>query len=224
MQEELRRWHESRDREAGRTALAFLEGELRLMVPGLVRRTWPQDLVEDALRSFLVKLLEKPLPAPLDKPRGYVAQAFRNCCIDLHMAWRRRRESSIEDAPAGWEPPADSDESPADVASREEEAQLIRAAIGQLEIADRIALKLDDAPEWLDDEEVRWLSDCGGTSPLEVRRAVASAEDMHALTRVFDLGDDDPQDPQARRKRMERFRRRRARAREKLRELLREVR
>ena len=39
--DELRCWYASGDQEAGRSALAFLESELRRMVPGLARWTWP---------------------------------------------------------------------------------------------------------------------------------------------------------------------------------------
>jgi len=70
---DLKCWHEARDREAGRRALTFLEPELRLMVPGLVRRTWPQDLIEDALRDFLHKLVNSPLPNNIDNLRSYLS-------------------------------------------------------------------------------------------------------------------------------------------------------
>jgi hypothetical protein len=60
--DELRRWHAAGDRAAVRSALAVLEPELRRMVPVLARRTWPGDVIEDALRGFLVKVIEVPLP------------------------------------------------------------------------------------------------------------------------------------------------------------------
>jgi hypothetical protein len=44
---------------------------------------------------------------------------------------------------------------------------------------------------------------------------------MHEITRLFDPDEDDPNDPHGRRKRMERFRKRRDRAREQLLGLLR---
>ena len=110
-----------------------------------------------------------------------------------------------------------------EIALEGERARQLHAAIRQLEIADRIVLKLDLAPELLDDEDVRWLAARMEMDTAAIRQAVTSAEDIHALTRIFDPGDDDPDDPEIRRKRMERFRRRRARAREKLRALLQEV-
>lgn len=218
--EELRRWHGVGDRTALRSALEFLEPELRRMVPALVRRTWPKDAVEDALRDFLVKVIEVPLSPGVGDLRRYVARAFRNHCIDAHESRRRRRETPLDAAP-GWEPP--SDDTPAKAALEAERETHLRAALQCLDISDRVALKLVDAPELLDDQEIRWLAERVGREPGAIRAAIAVAADVHDLTYVFDLGDDDPGDPQSRRKRMERFRRRRTRAREKLRALLREA-
>lgn len=220
--DELRRWHASGDREAGRSALAFLEPEFRRTVPVLARRTWPGDLIEDALRDFLVKIIEVPLPPGIDDLRHYLGRAFRNHCIDVHEARSRRRETPVDDAAGGWEPPSEDGVSPATLVLDAERGRHLHAALQRLEIADRIVLKLDHAPELLDDDEFRWLADRAGMEPATIRQAVTSAEDVHDLTRVFDPEDDNPSDPQARRKRMERFRRRRARARDKLRALLQE--
>jgi DNA-directed RNA polymerase specialized sigma24 family protein len=220
--DELRRWHASGDQEAGRSALAFLEPELRRMVPGLVRRTWPSDVIEDALRDFLVKVVEVPLPTGIDDLRRYLGRAFRNHCIDVHEARSRRRETLVDDAPGGWESPSEDRVSPVTLVLDAERGRHLRAALQRLEIADRIVLKLDHAPELLEDDEVRWLADRAGMEPATIRQVVTSAEDVHDLTRIFDPQDDNPSDPQGRRKRMERFRRRRARARDKLRALLQE--
>lgn len=219
LQTELQRWHESRDRAAGRAALAFLEVELRLMVPALVRRTWPEDLVEDALRAFLLKLIKKPLPPDIQKRRNYVAQAFRYHCIDCFEA-RRRQENSVGSETAPWEPLTESSPSPESIVLQAERDQELRGALGKLDIADRIVLKLDDAPELLDDEELGWMGARLGLDNAAVLKEVMSAEGIYAITHVFDPGDDVPGDSGARRKRMERFRRRRARAREKMRALL----
>jgi len=220
--DELRRWHASGDQEAGRSALAFLEPELRRMVPVLARRTWPGDVIEDALRDFLAKVIKVPLPPKIDDLRRYLGRAFRNHCIDVHEARSRRRETLVDAAAGGWEPPSEDGVSPATLVLEAERGRHLRAALQRLEIADRIVLKLDHAPELLDDDEVRWLADRAGMEPATIRQAVTSAEDVHDLTRVFDPEDDNPSDPQDRRKRMERFRRRRARARDKLRALLQE--
>lgn len=219
----LRRWHDSGDRDALRAALVFLEPQLWLMVPGVVKRTWPGDLVEDAIHAFLTRLIEVPLPPGIDNLPGYLSRAFRNHCIDQYEARRRRKESSVEGGPGGWEPSTQHDESPAEVALRRERAERLHLVLQQLEIADRVVLKLEHAPEWLDSEEMGWLAGRLALDEAKVWEGILAAEDMHALTRIFDPGDDDPEDPALRRKRMERFRRRRARAREKLRALLVEV-
>ena len=219
----LSRWHESGDREAGRAAVSFIEVELRLLVPSLVRRRWPDDLVEDAVQGVLERLVHKPLPDGVDDPRRYLARALRNRCIDQYEARRRRAEQSLEETSTGWEPPADIAESPAELTLRRERALQVQAAVAKLDLADRIVLKLEHAPEWLTESEIDWLATRTGPNLGGVRDAVAAARDMHALTRIFDPGEDDPDDPEQRRRRMERFRRRRTRARNKLRELLREV-
>ena len=218
----LRKWHESRDRVIGRAVFAFIEGELRLVIGGLIRQQWSKDLVEDGLQSTLEKLAEKPLPDGISEPRRYLTRALRNRCIDLYRARRRRGDRSLDDAPAGWEPPTECTTLPAEIALRHEREQQIHNAIEKLDVSDRVVLKLREAPEWLTDEELDWLAKRSGLSTSDLQRAIVAAEDKHALTLIFDPGDDDPDDSALRRKRMERFRRRRARAREKLHKLLQE--
>jgi DNA-directed RNA polymerase specialized sigma24 family protein len=215
----LRLWHVTRDGAAVQTAFEFVESELRQMVPASVRRRWPEDLVEEALRSFLLRLLDQPLPEDIGNLRGYLRRAFRNHCIDLYRAQNRRREMPLDQAPAGWDLPED-DESPEAVLKVRTHAQDVERALRQLETADRIVLVLEYVPASLSDQDIAWLSDRLGKAPPEVRSLIAAASDMHEFTRIFDPGDDDPEDPKVRRKRMERFRRRRARAREKLLALL----
>lgn len=219
----LARWHDEGDREAGRAAVAFIEVELRLMVPALVRRTWPEDLIEDALHDVLERLVREPLAEVVHHPRRYITRALRNRCIDLYKARRRRQEHSLDDQPHGWEADVDAAESAEEARLRIERAQHVRAAVARLEIGDRVVLKLDHAPEWLNEEEVDWLALRAGVARESMRAEIAAAVDIHALTRLFDPGDDDPDDAELRRKRMERFRRRRARAREKLRVMLQEL-
>lgn len=216
----LNRWHTEKDEQAGRAALVFMEREFRKMIPPLVRRTWPEDLVEDALQSFLVKIIETPLPGGIDNLPGYLNTSFRRHCIDRHRARRRRKESSVGSIDPSWEPHSDPRNSPGTALARKERAEHVQYCIGQLAIEDRIVLKLVHAPEWLDEQELGWISDKTGTKSSEVLQAITAAQDIHDLTRIFDPGDDDPDDQKLRRKRMERFRKRRSRAREKLRVLL----
>lgn len=213
---DLAAWHSTRDRSAARSALTFIEPELRLAIPPLVRRTWPEEQVEDALREFLARLLERPLPENIDDPRRYILRSFGNRCIDLHRARQRRNEVAVAEG-SGWEPV----EPGPDASQRmdqEEQAAALREAIGSLPIADRVALKLVDAPEWLDPVELAWLVQRSGRDPDALRRAIIAAEDSFALTELFDPPT--PGQPDDRRLRMERFRRRRGRARDRLRTIL----
>jgi len=171
LETELQRWHASRDQDAGRAALAFLEVELRLMVPALVKRTWPEHLVEDALYAFLLKLIENPLPPDIERLRSYVARAFRYHCIDCYEA-RRRQENLIGNETAPWEPPTESSPSPEAIALQAEQGRELRGALGRLDIADRIVLKLDGAPELLDDEELGWMGARLGLDNASVSKAV----------------------------------------------------
>lgn len=215
--EGLRAWHTDRCASAARSALAFIESELRLAIPPMVRRTWPEEQIEDALREFLTRLLERPLPAEVDDPRRYVVRAFENRCIDLHRAQQRHRKAT-EAAAAEWTPDAASTGSAERRLQDHQRAVAFKAALDRLPLADRVALKLVDGPEWLDSTEVEWLANGQGRSVAEVRQNIVAAADIHALTEIFD-----PPSPGAaedRRLRLERFRRRRGRAREKLRAIL----
>jgi DNA-directed RNA polymerase specialized sigma24 family protein len=220
--ERLREWHEVGDREGVRSVFHFLESELLLMTPSVVRRTWPPDLIEDSVREFLLRLLTQRLPDGVAEARTYIQRAFRNHCIDGHRARVRRREIALDAGAREWEIPDAASPSPLDAALRAESGVRLREALGRMPKADRIALKLELASEWLDEQDVAWLAEQASSTPSEVRAAIDAANDMYALTRIFDPGEDDPDDPKARRDRMERFRRRRSRAREKLRKLLEE--
>lgn len=218
----LVQWHEERRPEVGRSVLRFIESELRPMTPALVRRSWPEDLVEDALRDLLLRLVESRLPNDITDLRSYLRRAFRNHCIDSYRARARKRETSLEAGTGEWESPAESSPSPLHAALREEQRARVHAALARLSLADRVVIKLELAPEWLTEEEVSWLAERTGSNVAAVRETIDAADDMHALTRIVDPGDDNPDEPETRRMRMERFRRRRARAREKLRAQLEE--
>lgn len=208
--------------QLGRAVFCFIETELRLMMPALVRRRWPKDLIEDALQILLVKLIKEPLPNEVDDLRAYLRRAYRNHCIDRYRARARKRETSIEVASGEWPHPNEVATSPLYAILRDERRTQVHAVLARLSLDDRVVLKLEFAPEWLVEAEIAELAKHMASTPAEVRAAIDVACDMHALTRIFDPGEDDPDDPVARRKRMERFRRRRARAREKLRALLEE--
>lgn len=216
----LQQWHEERPPDVGRVILSFIESELRLMTPALVLRSWPNDLVEDALRNVLVQLVENPLPNNITDLRAYLRRAFRNRCIDVYRV--RKRETPLNDSAGEWEHPDQTGTSPLDAILLDEQRVRVRTALNRLTMTDRVVLKLELAPEWLVEEELAWLAQRTAQTPSAIRQSINAANDMHALTRIFDSGDDDPNELEARRKRMERFRRRRARAREKLRAQLEE--
>lgn len=217
----LARWHETHDADAARSAFAFIETELRLMVPRRFRDGSSRADVEDALQKTLFRLVKVPLPPGIGNLAAYLRTVLRNECIDgLRARQRRHRREVPTDAQSGWELPT-VEPSAADTLEQRREVEQIHAALNQLDVADRVALKLEHGPEWMTDDEMSWLAARGGVSVGEVRRMIESLEGsdderMHALTRIFDPGDDDATDPAARRLRMERFRKRRARAREKL--------
>lgn len=210
----LVRWHRDRDHGAARTVFTFLEQELRREVSAR------QPEVEDALRDVLARLVETRLPPGVQDPRAYLVTAVRRRGIDLVRARQRRREHGGEQELLQVKFDQPREQEPAEAASATERAERVRRAIGRLEIADRVALKLCDAPEWLDDEELLWLSSRMSGTSEEIRAAIGRARDMHDLTRIFDPGEDDPRDPEARRKRMERFRKRRNRIAERVAALL----
>lgn len=218
----LRRWNEERCPEVGRAVLSFLESELRLMTPAVVRRSWPDDLVEDALRDFLVRLLEHGLRSDIVELRPYLRRAFCNHCIDIYRARARKNETVLNVSAVEWDRSEELTSSPLHVVLRDEQRARVQSALGRLSQVDRVVLKLELAPEWLTENEVTWLAERTASKRQEVREAIVAADDVYALTRIFDPGDDDLDDPGARRMRMERFRRRRARAREKLRALIEE--
>lgn len=202
----LGRWHSARDHGAAREAVAFLEVELRLAFPPAARRRWPPEQLEDALRGFLARLLDRPLPNIPADPRAYLLRGFRNWCISVDRRGRREEPLDEEMFPAP-EPDEDVDD-------RAARRQQVSSAMEALAIADAVALKMVDAPDWLTDAEISWLSERAGRTESEVRTMLLSAPDLYDLTFLFDPGT--PNDAE-RRHRMERFRRRRGRAREALR-------
>lgn len=224
----LTQWHATQDPAHGNALFRFLEEELRAMLPNIVRRKWSESAIDDALQKVLIQLSQKPLPDSVSDPRNYIARILRNRCISIQRAEKRKQEVSL-DADEVLEPETDSEtdapysSSPARVALQKERVNHYLAVLAQLNIADRVALKLESAPNWLNNEEMDWLSNQSGLALPALREAISAASDTHALTRIYDPGDDDPGDLQLRRKRMERFRKRRSRAREALYAMMKEV-
>lgn len=217
----LHQWHTDKDKTAGRLAFGFLEVELRLMTSHLTQKGWPDALVEEALHSLLVRLVNKPLSSDITNLKPYLKITLRNRCIDAYRkAKRRPEEIAFDDIAPDWEPTEYLKEQFRIEAQQKERSEQMREAFEQLNIADRVALKLENAPYWLNDEELSWIGQIHSLKNHEVRQAVLSAKDTYALTYLLDPGNDDPDEPKLRRKRMERFRKRRERAAKKLRALL----
>jgi DNA-directed RNA polymerase specialized sigma24 family protein len=217
----LARWHDVGDRSACRAALTFLESEFRAMVPPVVRRTWPADQVVDILRDVLRRLLEQRcVPTDLRSPRGYFRAMLRTAFIEEHRQRLRRPEELLAARDADPEQIEDAARDQFDQVAASERSAVLRAALTQLSLPDRVALKLEHDPDWLDAEEAAWLAARNGCSVDAVVARASPVRDMYEITKLFDPGDDDPSDGQARRKRMERFRKRRDRARDELLALL----
>lgn len=205
----LKRWHQHGDARAAELALTFIESVLRRCVPPAARRRWPPQQVEDAVQGFLVRLLEQPLPAGvLNRPAAYLIRSFRNWCID---AERGRKRDPVEP----WEELPPTVQSPTPPEVRQHLKQTV-SALDTLPIAERVALKMTDAPQLLTWEELGWLGTRSGLSAEAVRQKVLSAPPVFELTFLFDPGPP-PTDKKTRRDRMERFRKRRERARARLR-------
>ena len=213
----LESWYDCRDHNVGRVVFSFLEQQFRLMIPVLVRREWSGERIEDVLRDLLLKVIEKPSPGVIKNPRAYFKRALRNRFIDLHRKRRRKNEHPIDEE--RWPHLYEDRVTPSALALivTEERSSRLHSALEQLATADRVVLKLDFAPEWLTLAEQEWLATRTDRTVSSVQAAILAADgDTHALSLVNDASKDNPDDPLARRKRMERFRRRRARARKKL--------
>ncbi len=206
---QLEAWHDRQEERAATEALTFFEEELRRRFPAAAWRRWPQEQLEDALQGFLERLLDRRLPATaIDHPRAYLIRSFQHWCIDIERGRRR-------DPTEPWEDPdtaATTDTSP----EVREALSRTLAALDSLPIQDRVVLKMTDAPATLSWEELRWLAGRAGSSAEQVRDRVLACPSIFDLTLIFDPGPP-PRDAKERRDRMERFRRRRARARERLR-------
>lgn len=205
--DQLTAWHAHGDRNAAAEAIRFLEIELRLAFPPAARRRWPSQQLDDALQGFLTRLLQRPLPTRPTDPNGYLKRAFRNWCVSIE---RRNREIPTDDA-VFVELPATT----SDAGEIQQQRDHAIRAVGALRIEDRVAIKLVDAPEWLNDVELGWLAERADLTTAAVSLLVQNAPDILILSILFDPGPE-PTTVEARRTRLERFRKRRNRARDAL--------
>jgi len=208
---DLAAWHASRDRLAANRALTHIESFLRTRIPPIARRRWSADEIDDALQGFLERLLNKPLPPELRKPEAYLGKAFRRWCIDR----QRGRKADVHEP---WDDAVPDQTTRQDPELRERLERAARA-LDALRMEDRVVIKLVDVPHSLTWEELSWLGSRCGRSAADVQEQVLAAPEVIELSLIFDPGDP-PATAKERRDRMERFRRRRSRARERLRELM----
>ena len=208
---DLSAWHDSRDRPAANRALTHIESWLRARIPPIVRRRWSSDEIDDALQGFLERLLNKPLPSDLRKPGAYLNTAFRRWCIDR----QRGRKADVHQL---WDEATSAHSVHQNPADRQRLTQATKALEG-LRVEDRVVIKLVDVPHALTWEELSWLAQRGGVSANDIRDRVLEHLELLDLSLIFDPGPR-PETPKERRDRLERFRRRRSRAREKLRKAI----
>jgi DNA-directed RNA polymerase specialized sigma24 family protein len=209
--DDLTAWHEHRDNAAANRALSALEPWLRARIPAPVRARWSPDELEDALQSFLERLLAKPLPSTVDSPDAYFRRALRNHCLDMKRGRKNEPHAQWDES----RPPQTTTQAPAS------KQKLARAgeALERLSMKDRVVIKLVDLPWALTLEELSWLGQRCGRSVVDLRSTLEHCFDKLELSLLFDPGPP-PETPKERRDRLERFRRRRSRARAKLRAAL----
>jgi DNA-directed RNA polymerase specialized sigma24 family protein len=203
--DDLRAWHFDRDRRAGQRAIALIEGELRRRIPAAAYRRWSPEQVEDTLQRFLARLVERPLPPSVENPRAYLTTAFRNACIDVERGRARVADEPWDDELVAVEP------------RDHEDAPPVEAALASLSLDDRLVIKMTEAPELLNEEELAALARRCHCSVQQIDDRVRACPSIYDLTLLFD-----PflSDGESRRDRMERFRKRRVRARNRLRDAL----
>lgn len=210
-------WHRERRPRVARAVFGFLEVELQLILPPMVKRALPEDQVDEVLQDILAKLVAAPVRGGVRDLKGYLRRALTNRFIDLERRRKRRPEELLDTMDVGdFEGPSEEGPQAVEALVAEEARAAVRAGLDALSVDDRVALKLDHAPEWLSEEELAWLAARAGSSVDEVTRRIAHADEVYALSRIFEPGDDEEGDDEARGRRLDRFLKRRKRAGEKL--------
>jgi DNA-directed RNA polymerase specialized sigma24 family protein len=160
---DLAAWHDHRDHAASNRALAALESWLCARIPAPVRARWSPDELEDAIQSFLERLLAKPLPSTIDTPDAYFRRALRNHCFDMKRGRKNEPHAPWDDS----RPQQTTTQAPA------VQQQLARAgeALERLSMKDRVVIKLVDLPWALTLEEQRGGSQIHPRALLRQARA-----------------------------------------------------
>ncbi len=204
-------WHGGGDRAAGERALVEVEQWLRTRIaPRLGRRAKAED-IESLFQDVLTRLWTEDLFTGVDAPAAFLWTVVRRMWIDRV----RKRDRRTDTVPLDPDAPR-ADPSPADPVHGVALEQ-VAAKLETLRIEDRVHVKICDLPHALSWEELEWMARRCGQSANAVRDAVLDREaDAYALSFLVDPGPE-PTTEKGRRDRLERFRRRRSRARERLR-------
>lgn len=175
----LERWHSAQDRPALDLAAHFLAQEMPGLLSPRLARTLGDATVRDLVQQFVLDLCKRPLPSTPEHPRTYLGRALQNRALS-HL--RRKQAEPMAIVP---EPPP---EHLAPAAERRAEARQALRVIQTLSMEDRVALKLSDAPEALDLDELDWLAARAGVPHDEVRALAFRAETAGDRVRLFDPG------------------------------------
>lgn len=204
--DQLSRWHAQQDRAALAEALHSLSDALpSLLAPRLARRLG-EETVRDLVQQFLLDLQRRPLPTLPDHPRTYLGRALQNRALSL------LRRKDAEPVPVVPEP---LQEDLVAVQERRLAAREVLHALQGLSMEDRVALKLSEAPEELDGEELDWLAARGGASREGVRAACLRVERAEERAALFE-GRQEPFDATEVQRAIDRLHKRVSRARQRL--------
>jgi DNA-directed RNA polymerase specialized sigma24 family protein len=208
--ERLDRWHTHADRDALEEVLRFLSEALpELLAPRLVRKLGGET-TRDLVQEFLLGLQRKPLPTCPEHPRTYLGRALQNRALSL---MRRKDAELVAVVP---EPPLDH---AAPAQERQTAAREVLRALQMLPMEDRVALKLSEAPEVLDDDEFEWLVARAGVPREEAQARALRAASAEERAQLFE-GGREPLDECDVGRAINRFHKRVSRARQKLLTLL----
>lgn len=175
--EQLAQWHSVGDRSALDLAALFLSRGLPdLLAPRLARKLG-DETVRDLVQQFLLDLHRKDLPTTPDHPKTYLGRALQNRALS-HL-----RHKAPEPMAVVPEPPA---EHSMPSQERQVAARQVLRALQTLSMEDRVALKLSDAPEALDADEIDWLAKRANVSRADVRTLAARAENASERVRLFE--------------------------------------
>lgn len=211
----LRAWHQDHNRPAGERALVAVEQWLRTRQAARLRRQASAEDIDALFQDVLTRLWTRDLLSDAESPAAFLSTVVRNLWLDRV---RKRSRQDAKHKPLTAEMP-EADPSPASPEHRIE-LERVTAVLQTLRIEDRVHIKICDLPHALSWEELTWMAQRCGEAATAVRDAVLAADaDAFSVSFLVDPGPA-PTTKKERRDRLERFRRRRSRARTQLRAAL----